>query len=167
MTELVPSYITPIRRGRLLAPSLITRSHVHRLCAHLLGLQEFLGAFRTCVPVRSYCMMSNWAPLAPSKPGGPSKFPAAPFTSVLKPSKPSVPGSISSGPFVGRWPESILLRMIEYLPVPDLPNVARASRALSRVVRDERGWEARCRYMGLKPEDGELSVTRICFRLTY
>jgi len=101
--------------------------------------------------------MSNWAPLAPSKPGGPSKSPAARFTSVLKPTKPSALGSTSSGPLIGRWPESILLRIVESLPVPDLPNVARSSRALSRIVRDERGWEARCRILGIKSEDGERS----------
>lgn len=99
--------------------------------------------------------MSNWAPLAPSKPGGPSKSPAARFTSVLKPTKPSALGSTSSGPLIGRWPESILLRIVESLPVPDLPNVARSSRALSRIVRDERGWEARCRILEIKSEDGE------------
>lgn len=99
--------------------------------------------------------MSRWVPIAPTKPGGPSKFPAARFTTVLKPSKPSARGSVSLGPFVGRWPETILLLVVEYLPVPDLPSVARANRALSRIVRDERGWEARCRILGVRPDAGE------------
>jgi recyclin-1 len=54
---------------------------------------------------------------------------------------------------VGRWPESVLLRIVEYLPIPDLPAVARASRAFSRVVKYERGWEARCRYLRLDPAE--------------
>lgn len=49
-----------------------------------------------------------------------------------------------------------MLNIVSYLPVPDLPHVARGCKALARVVRDERGWEARCKLLGLsakgKPE---------------
>ncbi|WVW86251.1 hypothetical protein I302_108293 [Kwoniella bestiolae CBS 10118] len=98
--------------------------------------------------------MDKWAPIAPSKPGGPSNSHnlSSRFASVLKPSKPSARGSISSGPLVGRWPENVILRIVEFLPVPDLPNVARANRALARLVKDERGWEVRCKWLGLAPD---------------
>lgn len=36
----------------------------------------------------------------------------------------------------------------------DLPAVARTSRAFSRLVRDERGWEARCNFLRLAPVKG-------------
>ncbi|WWC64489.1 uncharacterized protein I303_107099 [Kwoniella dejecticola CBS 10117] len=95
--------------------------------------------------------MDKWAPIAPSKPGGPSNQHnlSSRFASVLKPSKPSARGSISSGPLVGRWPENVVLRIIDFLPVPDLPHVARSNRALARLVKDERGWEVRCKWLGL------------------
>ncbi|ORY33405.1 exocyst complex component Sec10-domain-containing protein, partial [Naematelia encephala] len=104
--------------------------------------------------------MSSWAPMAPSKPNsgsktgaGSSKFPAARFTSVLKPSKPIAPGVAVVGPRVGRWPESIVLQIVSYLPVHDLPQVARANRALSRIVRDDKGWQIRCSVLGLQADD--------------
>ncbi|WWD19726.1 hypothetical protein CI109_104190 [Kwoniella shandongensis] len=106
--------------------------------------------------------MDKWTPIAPSKPGGPSTSHAlsARFASVLKPSKPSsgARGSISSsipggsGPSIGRWPEEVVLRIIGFLPIPDLPNVARASRSLARLVKDERGWEVRCKLLELGPD---------------
>ncbi|KAK4689590.1 recyclin-1, partial [Tremellales sp. Uapishka_1] len=100
--------------------------------------------------------MDKWAPIAPSKPGGPSGssvFSSTRFASVLKPSKPLTGTAYSVGPRIGRWPESILLRVVQFLPIPDLPNVARANRAFSRIVRDEQGWEARCRILGVQPDD--------------
>jgi hypothetical protein len=79
------------------------------------------------------------------------------FTSILKPTKPGAKPTASTGPLVGRWPESILLLIAKNLPLPDLPQLARANRAFSRIVRDERGWEARCKLLKLDP-DGELTV---------
>ncbi|WVR07610.1 hypothetical protein IAU60_004652 [Kwoniella sp. DSM 27419] len=97
--------------------------------------------------------MDKWAPIAPSNKGGPSTHNlSARFASVLKPSKPSARGSTSTGPLVGRWPENVLLHIIDHLPIPDLPNVARANRACARLVKDERGWEVRCRWLDLPPE---------------
>ncbi|WWC91812.1 uncharacterized protein L201_006759 [Kwoniella dendrophila CBS 6074] len=103
--------------------------------------------------------MDKWAPIAPSKPGGRSNSHnlSTRFASVLKPSKLSARGSISSGPLIGRWPENVVLRIIEFLPIPDLPNVARSNRALSRLVRDERGWEVRCKWLGLLPDNTSTS----------
>ena len=105
--------------------------------------------------------MDKWAPLAPSKPGSSSStstvFSTSRFASVLKPSKPS--SAYRSGPLIGKWPESILSCVISFLPIPDLPNVARANRAMSRIVRDERGWEVRCKLLGLKADESELSVS--------
>lgn len=91
--------------------------------------------------------MSSWAPLAPTKAGQPSsgRF------GVLKPSKPNAKGARSLGPSVGRWPESTLLRIIHYVPIPDLPAFARANRAFSRLVRVESGWKRRCGVLGLQP----------------
>jgi len=45
-----------------------------------------------------------------------------------------------------------VLRIVQSLPVPDLPKVARSSRALSRIVRDERGWEWRCKVLDIAAE---------------
>ena len=93
--------------------------------------------------------MNSWAPLAPAKPGSSSKNNAATsWSSVLKPSKPSARGT-AHGPLIGRFPESIFLQIVQYLPVPDLPSVARCNRALARLVRDESNWEGRCKYLGL------------------
>lgn len=101
--------------------------------------------------------------MAPSKPGGPSsssktKAPTAIFSAVLKPSKPSAQ-SQNVGPLVGRWPESILLRIIRYLPVSEIPNVARVSRALASLVRDEDNWQWRCQVLGLSEEEIRTSTT--------
>ncbi|KAK8853299.1 hypothetical protein IAR55_004003 [Kwoniella newhampshirensis] len=95
--------------------------------------------------------MDKWAPIAPSKPGGLSTTHAlsARFASVLKPSKPSTRGSVSVGPSIGRWSEEEVLRIIGFLPISDLPNVARASRSLAKLVMDERGWEVRCKLLEL------------------
>lgn len=103
---------------------------------------------------------SSWAPLAPTLGVGSSSTKlGSTFASVLKPGKPSShhhggagTGAGVSGPMVGRWPESVLLRIAEFLPVPDLPQLARANRAFSRIVRDERAWKARCLYLRLDPK---------------
>jgi recyclin-1 len=94
----------------------------------------------------------SWNPITPNRSNksnkpGPSKFPTARFTAVLKPSKPSAKGS--GVPLIGRWPEPILLRIFQHLPVPDLPAVARCNKAFARLVRDDRGWEWRCKLLQL------------------
>jgi len=106
--------------------------------------------------------MNKWVPLAPNKPGQPStpsRF------NVLKPSKPIT--RTSQGPFIGRFPEVVVLNIVSFLPIPDLPSVARGCKALARVVRDERGWESRCKLLGLKAkgeylERGDNLTTRTC-----
>lgn len=107
--------------------------------------------------------MDKWAPMAPSKPGGPS----APgvfssFGSVLKPHKagPSTSAAARAragraGPRVGRWPEDIVVRIVGFLPVHDVPAFARANRALARIARDEGAWEARCRALGITETGGQ------------
>jgi hypothetical protein len=61
------------------------------------------------------------------------------FTSILKPTKPGAKLTASTGPLVGRWPESILLLIAKNLPLPDLPQLARANRAFSRGLSVMRG----------------------------
>lgn len=101
--------------------------------------------------------MDKWAPIAPSKP----QFQSAShlshrFASVLKSSKHD-PRPKAPVQFIGKWPEDVLLRIIELLPIPDLPNTARVNRAFARLVRDERGWEWRCNLLEIQPEPtGEL-----------
>lgn len=101
--------------------------------------------------------MDKWAPIAPSRP----QFQSAShlsnrFASVLKPSKHG-PRSGAPVQFIGRWPEDVILRIIELLPIPDLPNAARVNRAFAHLVKDERGWEWRCTLLGIEHESiGEL-----------
>lgn len=94
---------------------------------------------------RDSLSLDQWAPIAPSAPGSSGGR----FGHILKPSKG---GARSVGPTVGRWPESVLLRIADYLPVADLPAFARVNRGFSRVVRDERGWEGRCGYLRIGPD---------------
>lgn len=115
--------------------------------------------------------MNKWAPIAPTKSGGAKGglSPVSPnsggmlssFGAVLKPSKagPSTSAAAMAragrtGPRVGRWPEDIIVRIVGFLPVHDVPAFARANRALARIARDEGTWEARCRVMGIS-EPGE------------
>lgn len=104
---------------------------------------------RTLRPL-SAINMPSWTPLAPTKQGGPSNESSSRF-SVLKPTKPSARTGPRLGPSVGRWPETIILRIIHYLPVPDLPSIARCNKAFSRLVRDEAAWKYRCRILNLNP----------------
>lgn len=99
---------------------------------------------------RDSVQTDKWAPLAASAPSGSNSL----FASVLKPSKPSA----STGTMVGRWPESVLLRIVSYLPIPDLPAVARVNRSFARIVRAEQGWESRCAYLRIKPEGEPLPM---------
>ncbi|ODN94766.1 recyclin-1 [Cryptococcus wingfieldii CBS 7118] len=96
--------------------------------------------------------MDKWAPIAPSNPSTSTAHLSSRFASVLKPTKPGAHNAKSSGPLIGRWPEDVLLRIVELAPVCDLPNMARANRAFAKIVKDERGWEWRCKLLGLKPE---------------
>ena len=103
--------------------------------------------------------MSSWVPLAPSKAGGPSNGPkgsTARIAAVLKPSKPPLRGRLPVGPYIGRWPESVLLRILHHIPVPDLPQVARCSRSLAQLVRDEAIWKHKYEVLGLSVNEGKL-----------
>jgi recyclin-1 len=92
----------------------------------------------------------SWNTVTPNKASGSSKKiqSTARFTSILKPSKPHNVQSYRA-PLVGRWPEAILLHIFQYLPIPDVPQVARCSRAFSRLVRADSGWEWRCDVLHL------------------
>lgn len=132
--------------------------HSHPVYTHLIPSPIF---HTRLIPLTSPAMFSwgrkrdsmsldKWAPIAPSAPGsGLSGGMSGRFGSILKPSKGG-PGS--AGPMVGRWPESVLLRVAAYLPVADLPAFARVNRGFSRVVRDERGWEGRCAFLRISPD---------------
>ncbi|KAL7424555.1 F-box protein: endocytic membrane traffic, recycling ReCYcling 1 [Cryptotrichosporon argae] len=114
--------------------------------------------------------MDAWAPIIPARAGSfkkpslssssstrpartsishPSHSLTNRFASVLKPSRPS---AAPAGPRIGPFPESVVLRILDFLPVPDVPAIARASRALARLVKDERVWAGRCRYLGVEAE---------------
>ncbi|OXB35427.1 hypothetical protein LQV05_006173 [Cryptococcus neoformans] len=96
--------------------------------------------------------MDKWAPIAPSNPQFQStSHLSTRFASVLKPSKHG-PRSRAPAQFIGRWPEDVILRIIELLPIPDLPNAARVNRAFAHLVKDERGWEWRCGLLGMQQE---------------
>lgn len=100
----------------------------------------------------SFTLPDKWTPIAPSAPSG-SK---AGGTGTLAPSKPG------GMPMVGKWPENVLLHIVSYLPIPDLPAVSRVNRAFSRIVRDERGWEDRCKFLRLKdPESEFFSIAEV------
>ncbi|KIK80994.1 hypothetical protein PAXRUDRAFT_833174 [Paxillus rubicundulus Ve08.2h10] len=47
-------------------------------------------------------------------------------------------------PLIGRLPADVHILVLTYLPVPDIGRYARASKATSRLARDERVWESRC-----------------------
>lgn len=105
--------------------------------------------------------MDKWAPMAPTKPGGPSSAGGMFSFGVLKPNKAGAATNAAararSGPRVGRWPEDVLVKIVGYLPVHDIPNFARANRALARIARTESTWEHRCRVLGITEVDtGEL-----------
>ncbi|KAJ9107808.1 hypothetical protein QFC19_002714 [Naganishia cerealis] len=69
---------------------------------------------------------------------------------ILQPTPLQTASSSTSDPLIGPLPLSVFARILNYLPVPDIPNVARTCRILARVVRsDERVWNARCVILGL------------------
>lgn len=55
-------------------------------------------------------------------------------------------------PLVGRLPSDLHLLVLSYLPIPDFPAYARCSRATSKLVRDDKIWEARWRALGLEKD---------------
>lgn len=77
--------------------------------------------------------------------------------SILQPT-PLQPSSASGlDPLIGPLPISAFARILNHLPVPDIPNVARTCRALAKLVRsDERVWRSRCLSLGLyRPPDSK------------
>lgn len=70
--------------------------------------------------------------------------------SILQPTPLQLSSSSAADPLIGPLPVSIFARILNHLPVPDIPNVARTSRALAKIVRsDERVWKSRCLSLGL------------------
>ncbi|KAJ9125540.1 hypothetical protein QFC22_000501 [Naganishia vaughanmartiniae] len=78
---------------------------------------------------------------------------------ILQPTPLQTTTSSTLDPLIGSLPLSVFTRILSYLPVPDIPNVARTCRILARVVRtDERVWNARCVVLGLldnSAQDGQ------------
>lgn len=95
--------------------------------------------------------------MAPAKSGGSTSATGMFTFGVLKPSKAGPASSAAAKarnePRVGRWPEDVLTKIVGYLPVHDVPNFARANRALARIARTECTWEARCRVLGVTEVD--------------
>ncbi|PCH37599.1 hypothetical protein WOLCODRAFT_84415 [Wolfiporia cocos MD-104 SS10] len=75
---------------------------------------------------------------------------------------PLLPTSRGPAPFarIGRLPVDLHIAIIIHLAIPDLPAYALASRALSRLTRDERVWEARWAAFGIDAHglDGALDA---------
>lgn len=106
--------------------------------------------------------MKTWTPLTPSRPGdalssllkGTTISAAAGHGSAIKLPPPTL------GAWIGPLPESIHLCIISFLPVPELPRLAKVSRAFGRLVASDEAWEGRCRSVGLKEKElaqGELT----------
>ncbi|CDZ96305.1 Exocyst subunit-Sec10p [Phaffia rhodozyma] len=104
--------------------------------------------------------MDRWAPLKPSKPGdrassivSSSLFPHAishqshPLAAKLPPPQ--------LGAWIGPLPETLHLLVISFLPVYELPKLARLSKAFGRLVSEDQAWKARCLDLGLKDDTTE------------
>lgn len=59
--------------------------------------------------------------------------------------------------FIGRLPSDLHLLVLQNLPVPDIPQYARASRALARIAVSESLWEHR--WKALAVEDNDFQAT--------
>ncbi|GHJ85367.1 hypothetical protein NliqN6_1769 [Naganishia liquefaciens] len=88
---------------------------------------------------------SKAPPASASQPAFASYSPA-----ILQPTPLQPSTSTDTDPLIGPLPASIFARILNHLPVPDIPNVARTCRALAKIVRsDERVWKSRCLSLGL------------------
>jgi recyclin-1 len=61
------------------------------------------------------------------------------------------PSAKAAAPFslIGRLPVDVHIIVLSYIAVPDIPAYALASRALARLAKDERIWEARWKAFGI------------------
>jgi hypothetical protein len=111
--------------------------------------------------VTSPSSMKTWTPLTPSRPGdslssllkGTSLGSSGGHGQTIKLPPPTL------GAWIGGLPESIHLVIIGFLPVPELPRLAKVSRAFGRLVASDEAWETRCKSLGLDQKDdaqGEL-----------
>lgn len=70
--------------------------------------------------------------------------------SILQPTLLQPSSASATDPLIGPLPISVFARILNHLPVPDIPNVARTCRGLAKLVRsDERVWKSRCLSLGL------------------
>jgi hypothetical protein len=102
--------------------------------------------------------LEMWKPLQSNKAVVPSSSKPA-FASytpaILQPTPLQLPSPSDADPLIGPLPVSIFARILNHLPVPDIPNVARTCRALAKIVRsDERVWRSRCLSLGLLEDLG-------------
>lgn len=76
------------------------------------------------------------------------------FTAIMQPTPLQSAGKTShliSEPPIGPLPASLHAEILSYLPVYDIPAVARVCKRLARVVRcDHRVWRRRCALLELK-----------------
>ncbi|KAH7337838.1 exocyst complex component Sec10-domain-containing protein [Rhizoctonia solani] len=79
--------------------------------------------------------MDKWTTLEPVKLHGPNRQPRLP--------------AVNRYSFVGPFPPEVHVRILAYLPIPSLPACARVSRALSRLVRDDRVWKRKYDALGI------------------
>ncbi|GJN90561.1 hypothetical protein Rhopal_003573-T1 [Rhodotorula paludigena] len=54
---------------------------------------------------------------------------------------------------VGRLPEEAWIVVAQFLPIPDLPQLALCSRTVNRLVRDDRVWRAKLAWLNYKGSD--------------
>ncbi|KAF7792229.1 hypothetical protein EIP86_003263 [Pleurotus ostreatoroseus] len=89
-----------------------------------------MDKFKTLEPVRLYAAVTGPSSKRFSQPlsakGGP-----APFS------------------FIGRLPVDVHILILTYLSVPDIPAYSLVSRALAKLTKDERVWEARWKAFGV------------------
>jgi hypothetical protein len=125
--------------------SSLQRQHIHRSASFPIPNP---GSFR---PEMWKPLQSNKAVVpSTSKPAFASYTPA-----MLQPTPLQLSSSSDTDPLIGPLPVSIFARILNHLPVPDIPNVARTCRALAKIVRsDERVWRSRCLSLGLLEDPG-------------
>lgn len=81
-------------------------------------------------------------------------------TSLSSPGKPNSLHPSISDPLIGPLPSSIHAEILSYLPVYDIPSVARVCKRLGRVVRcDHKVWRRRCGLLNLKVDEESLKDT--------
>ncbi|KDN44336.1 hypothetical protein RSAG8_05600, partial [Rhizoctonia solani AG-8 WAC10335] len=79
--------------------------------------------------------MDKWTTLEPVKLHGPNRQSRLPTTNRYA--------------FVGPFPPEVHVRILAFLPISSLPSCARVSRAVSRLVRDDRVWKRKYDALGI------------------